>query len=214
MTTHLFQHIETLWDYMQLHQTPKKADCIFVLGSNDSRVAEYAAELYHQKMAPYIVFSGGRGRFTQDLTTSEAEIFANVAFDMGVPRHAMILETQSTNSGENMTFTAKLLAEQGLTFDSFILLQKPYMERRALATFIKQWPNQYHHVTVSSLGQSLYDFCNEELLLPDVIEALVGDFERIKSYPEKGFQITQDIPSEVEHAYQAIIARYPFENRH
>lgn len=210
---HLFHHIETLWDYMQLNQPLVQADCIFVLGSNDVRVAEYAAQLYHQKLAPKIIFSGGRGRFTQDLPTSEAELFADVANAMGVPRYDMILETRSTNSGENIQFTANCLAEQNIQFNSFILLQKPYMERRALATFVKQWPHSYHHVCVHSTRQNIYDFCNEELELPDVIEALVGDFERIKNYPAQGFQIAQEIPQHVEHAYQAMRLQYPFDTR-
>lgn len=54
----LYQHIETLWDYMQLKQDLKPADCLFVMCSNDVRVAEHAAALYHQKLAPLIVFSG------------------------------------------------------------------------------------------------------------------------------------------------------------
>ncbi|CAM2952503.1 hypothetical protein VINE108274_10375 [Vibrio neptunius] len=62
MNTKLFQHIENLWDYMQLDQPLHKADCLFVLGSNDVRVAEHAAKLYHDGWATKIVFSGGVGR--------------------------------------------------------------------------------------------------------------------------------------------------------
>lgn len=56
----LYRHIETLWDYMQLKHELKPADCLFVMCSNDVRVAEHAAKLYHQKLAPLIVFSGGK----------------------------------------------------------------------------------------------------------------------------------------------------------
>ncbi|PLX61493.1 MAG: hypothetical protein C0632_11615, partial [Vibrio alginolyticus] len=73
----LYRHIETLWDYMQLKHELKPADCLFVMCSNDVRVAEHAANLYHQKLAPLIVFSGGEGRFTDGLfEKSEAETFA------------------------------------------------------------------------------------------------------------------------------------------
>ncbi len=212
MSARLYQYIETLWDYMQMHQSPATADCIFVLGSNDIRVAEHAADLYHQRKAPVIIFSGGKGRFTQDLPTSEAELFASVAHDLGVPRRDMILETQSTNSGENIQFTAELLKQRGLQFRSFILVQKPYMERRALATFLNYWNADYDDVWVTSTGQDFYDFCSDPLLLPDVVEALIGDFERIKLYPEKGFQIAQPIPEPVEHAYQALLKLYPYEH--
>ena len=51
--------VEIIWEYCLLHQPLKKADIIFVLGSHDLRVAERAAELYQQELAPLIVFSGG-----------------------------------------------------------------------------------------------------------------------------------------------------------
>lgn len=51
MSKRLYQQIETLWDYLQLHQQPDVADLILVLGSNDVRVAEHAAKLYHQGLA-------------------------------------------------------------------------------------------------------------------------------------------------------------------
>ncbi len=51
MSKRLYQQIETLWDYLQLHQQPDVADRILVLGCNDIRVAERAAKLYHQGKA-------------------------------------------------------------------------------------------------------------------------------------------------------------------
>lgn len=209
MSKPLYQHIETLWDYMQLKQSLTQAGCILVLGSNDVRVAAYAAQLYHQGLAPVMIFSGGRGRFTQDFTTSEAETFAQVAIDLGVPQQDILLETQSTNSGENIRFSAALIEQHGLQIQSVLLVQKPYMERRALATFQRQWPNSDVHASVTSTGSDFYDFCNEQLLMPEVIDALIGDFERIKHYPAKGFQAEQEIPDEVEEAYQALVSFYP-----
>ena len=35
---------QILWDYFHLDHTLKKSDCIFVLGSHDTRVAERAAD--------------------------------------------------------------------------------------------------------------------------------------------------------------------------
>ena len=140
----LYQHIETLWDYMQLKQELTPADCLFVMCSNDLRVAEYAAKLYQQKLAPLLVFSGGEGRFTDGLfDRSEAETFAEIAKLAGVPNEAILIETQSSNSGENVRFTEQLLIEKGVNCESLILVQKPFMERRAIATFEKQWQSPY-----------------------------------------------------------------------
>ncbi|EOA6595064.1 YdcF family protein [Vibrio vulnificus] len=201
----LFRQIELLWQYMQLQHHLTPVDCLLVMCSNDLRVAEHAANLYRQGYAPYILFSGGEGRFTEGLfEKSEAETFAELAKASGVPAEAILLETKSSNTGENVRFSEQLLLEKGLAFESFILVQKPFMERRALATFEKQWQGPYSHLLVSSTGEAFFDYINEEMPLMLVLEALLEDFERIKRYPAKGFQTEQPLPDDVETAYQYV----------
>lgn len=208
----LYRHIETLWDYMQLKHELKPADCLFVMCSNDVRVAEHAASLYHQKLAPLIVFSGGEGRFTDGLfEKSEAETFAEIAKMSGVPSEAILLETESTNSGENVRFTEQRLKEEGKNCSSFILVQKPFMERRAIATFEKQWQSPYSQLQVSSTAHPFFEYINEDMPLMMVLEALMEDFSRVKSYPEKGFQTEQNIPQQVESSYQVLLERFGFD---
>ncbi|HHF2938282.1 TPA: YdcF family protein [Vibrio diabolicus] len=208
----LYRHIETLWDYMQLKHELKPADCLFVMCSNDVRVAEHAANLYHQKLAPLIVFSGGEGRFTDGLfEKSEAETFAEIAKMSGVPSEAILLETESTNSGENVRFTEQRLKEEGKNCSSFILVQKPFMERRAIATFEKQWQSPYSQLQVSSTAHPFFEYINEDMPLMMVLEALMEDFSRVKSYPEKGFQTEQNIPPQVESSYQFLLERFGFD---
>ncbi|MCF7508468.1 YdcF family protein [Vibrio sp. D54] len=208
----LYRHIETLWDYMQLKHELKPADCLFVMCSNDVRVAEHAAKLYHQKLAPLIVFSGGEGRFTDGLfEKSEAETFAEIAKLSGVPSEAILLETESSNSGENVRFTEQRLKEEGKQCSSFILVQKPFMERRAIATFEKQWQSPYTQLQVSSAALPFFEYINEDMPLMMVLEALMEDFSRVKSYPEKGFQTEQNIPQQVESSYQALLERFGFD---
>ena len=36
---------------------------------------------------------------------------------------------------------------------------------------------------------------------------MTGDLQRIRLYPEKGFQIYQEIPGEVWEAYEELLAR-------
>ncbi|EOX3952599.1 YdcF family protein [Vibrio alginolyticus] len=208
----LYRHIETLWDYMQLKHELKPADCLFVMCSNDVRVAEHAAKLYHQKLAPLIVFSGGEGRFTDGLfEKSEAETFAEIAKLSGVPSKAILLETKSTNSGENVRFTEQRLKEEGKQCSSFILVQKPFMERRAIATFEKQWQSPYTQLQVSSAALPFFEYINEDMPLMMVLEALMEDFSRVKSYPEIGFQTEQNIPQQVESSYQVLLERFGFD---
>ncbi|AGV16033.1 hypothetical protein N646_0200 [Vibrio alginolyticus NBRC 15630 = ATCC 17749] len=197
---------------MQLKHELKPADCLFVMCSNDVRVAEHAAKLYHQKLAPLIVFSGGEGRFTDGLfEKSEAETFAEIAKLSGVPSKAILLETKSTNSGENVRFTEQRLKEEGKQCSSFILVQKPFMERRAIATFEKQWQSPYTQLQVSSAALPFFEYINEDMPLMMVLEALMEDFSRVKSYPEKGFQTEQNIPQQVESSYQVLLERFGFD---
>jgi len=193
-----------LWDYHHINQPLEKSDCILALGSHDLRVAERGAELYLQGWAPILIFSGGLGNLTKGIwKEAEADKFAAVAENMGVPRSAMLIENKSTNTGENILFTQKLLQEKSLDPQSFIVVQKPYMERRSYATFKKHWPDK--RLIVASPQISFEDYPNDEIPLEKVINILVGDLQRIKIYPEKGFQIYQEIPDDVWQAYEKLI---------
>ncbi|MBO9562425.1 MAG: YdcF family protein [Niastella sp.] len=196
---------QQLWDYHHMQHAPEKSDCIFVLGSHDLRVANRGAELYLQGWAPLLIFSGGLGNVTKGIwTETEADQFAAIAINMGVPPDAILVENQSTNTGENITFTQRLLHERGLDPQSFIVVQKPYMERRSYATFKKHWPDKKLLVTSPQLSFTAYP--NAEIPMERVINIMVGDLQRIKIYPEKGFQIYQEIPSPIWQAYEQLVA--------
>jgi len=193
-----------LWDYHHMHHTLEKSDCILVLGSHDLRVAERGADLYLQGLAPIIIFSGGLGNLTKDMwTETEADLFATIALDKGVPREAIFIENKSTNTGENILFTQRLLQDKKLDLKSFIVVQKPYMERRSYATFKKHWPEKKLLVTSPLL--SFEEYPNNEIPLERVINIMVGDLQRIKIYPEKGFQIPQEIPAGVWRAWERLV---------
>lgn len=193
-----------LWDYHHTHHTLEKADCILVLGSHDLRVAEHGAELYLQGWAPLLILSGGLGNFTLGMwTEKEADKFAAIAIKMGVPEKDILVENMSTNTGENIKFTQKLLKGRGLEPASFIVVQKPYMERRSYATFKTYWPDKKLMVTSPQI--SFEDYPNDEIPLERVINIMVGDLQRIKEYPAKGFQIYQEIPTDVWDAYLQLV---------
>src|SRR5829696_4746281 len=123
---------ERLWDYHHMNHRLERSEVIFVLCSHDVAVAERGARLYLEGWAPLLVFSGGLGVITKNLWSEpEAELFASVARGMGVPDAAILVEASSTNTGENVRFTRKLLAGRGVEPQSLIVVQKPYMERRA-----------------------------------------------------------------------------------
>jgi uncharacterized SAM-binding protein YcdF (DUF218 family) len=204
ITKEVLLEAKKLWDYHHLNQLPVKSDCILVLGSHDLRVADRGAELYLQGWAPILLFSGGLGNVTRGVwTVPEADQFARIALDKGVPAEAIFIENQSTNTGENILFTQQLLKEKGLDPQTFLLVQKPYMERRSYATFARHWPEK--QLIVTSPQISFEEYPNKELPMEKVINMMVGDLQRIKIYPEKGFQIYQEIPAGVWEAYERLI---------
>ena len=194
-----------LWDYHHLHHQLKKADGILVLGSHDTRVAERGADLFLQGWAPILVFSGGLGNLTREIwSRPEAEIFADIAIRRGVPRERILLEKESTNTGENIRFSKALLARHGMHPKRIIAVQKPYMERRTFATFKKAWPEPQLIVTSPQIRWE--DYPTAEIPRDLVINIMVGDLQRIRLYPERGYQIEQEIPDEVRHAYEQLLA--------
>lgn len=194
-----------LWDYHQMHHTLEQVDGILVLGSMDTRTAERGADIYLQGYAPIIIFSGGLGKLTKDMWTgTEADLFATIALDKGVPPEAIFIENKSTNTGENILFTQQLLQEKNLDLQSFIVVQKPYMERRSYATFKKHWPDK--KLIVTSPPLSFEEYPNNDIPVEKLINMMVGDLQRIKLYPEKGFQVYQEIPADVWSAYEKLVS--------
>lgn len=197
-----------IWHYHQLHHSLRKADCILVLGSHDTRVAERGADLFLEGYAPWLLFSGGLGRLTEAMwTESEADTFARIALRQGVPSGKILIENRSTNTGENIAFSYQLLQQHVLPVHRILLVQKPYMERRAYATFLKQWPGPAVDLHVTSPRIAFEAYPTPDISMEEVIQIMVGDLQRIHLYPEKGFQVYQAIPEEVWQAYEQLVQK-------
>jgi uncharacterized SAM-binding protein YcdF (DUF218 family) len=204
ITEEIITLAQKVWDYHHVNNVVEKADCILVLGSHDVRVAERGAELFLQEYAPLLIFSGGLGRLTEDMwTETEADKFSKIAVEMGVPEAAILVENKSTNTGENILFTQKMLDQHRLHPQSFIVVQKPYMERRSFATFKKHWPEK--HLMVTSPQIAFLDYPTDEISIEKVIHIMLGDLQRIKLYAEKGFQVYQPIPDDIWQSFEKLV---------
>lgn len=204
LTNEILEQAQILWDYLKLGQPLRKADCIIAMGSHDLRVAEYAARLVLEGWAPLLVCSGGLGRLTENVWTEpEARKFAWVAENAGVSSNRILIEEKSSNTAENLKFSHTLLNEHKIKAGSAILVHKPYMERRVMATVGVVWPEL--ECIVSSPPFEFLVYPNQEIPMDDVIHIMVGDFHRIIVYAELGFQTPQEIPGNVMSAFNFLV---------
>lgn len=200
---------KVLWNYLHLNQEITKSDGIIAFGSHDLHVAERAADLYLLGYGKYIIFTGGLGRITQKIWNKpEADKFAEISIKKGVPKDAIYIENKSSNTGENIQFTRKLLDNMDVSTHSMIVVDKPFKERRLFATLKKQWPELNFLITspTASFEEYLLYYQNsEELNVDDFINIMVGDLQRIDVYERSGFQIKQHISSFVWDAFHVLV---------
>lgn len=196
--------VETLWRYHLLHHELRPAEVGIGLGSHDLGVATYAAELYHRRMFPLIVFTGANAPTTVErFPRGEAVHFREHALELGVPDTAILTETEARNTGDNITLTRRLLEEGGIKVDSITLVSRPYQQRRAYATGKKLWPGI--DVRCAARPLSLDEYIDSIGDVDRVITMLVGDTQRITVYADKGYAIPQELPVEVEQAYTRLV---------
>ena len=205
MEKHVLENLQILWDYMHMHMTPAKADCIAGFGCYDEDIPRRAAQLYHEGFAPWVLFSGGLGRNTSAIWREpEADRFAAIAIREGVPEEVIFRENRSANSAENLLFSKELLARRGIAARRILAVHKPYMERRLYAAAPVYWGEAAFIVTSPQVGIEEHIRSAEQSGMTErgVIETVVGDIQRMSLYAQKGYQIPQVIPPQVQAAYE------------
>ena len=186
-------------------ESPGRSDLILAAGSHDMRVPHHAAELFLSGAAPWLICCGGMGKVTEGMWTEpEAVLFARACTAMGVPENRILIEDRSTNTGENFRFGREILLQSDVSADSGIIVCKPYMSKRCLATAQKQWPELRWSVNAPKISFS--DYANSDCPLDQEIELMVGDLQRLRVYPVLGYQASVEIPEEVWQAYERLVA--------
>lgn len=195
-----------IWDYHQLRHEPIPAGAIVALGTNDLRIAGFAADLYLGGYGSTLLCTGGFAHQGDLLATSwektEAEMYADVAMRRGVPRDRILLETRAANTAENIRFSRDLLAERGLRPRNIVIAVKPFMQRRVWATLAVEWPEM--PATLASPNMTLDEYFTPELPPEKIINILMGDLQRIWVYARKGWSAPQRVPESVWDAYRRL----------
>ena len=134
---------------------------------------------------------------------SEAKHFAAVLKANGYERSAL-LEREATNTGQNAVLSYAKLQEGGVSLHTALLITKPYMERRALRTFEKQWPDKTTKLYVTSMGGTFERYVDEQQGAELVANIMVGDLERLMTYPSRGFMTESQVPVDALRAYKTL----------
>ena len=197
---------QRLWEYLRIGVPPKPAECLLVFGGHDLGVAERAAELFAEGIAPFIVVSGG-SRAVPDGSefTTEADAIADVLLRRDVPKDVIALERLASNTSENFWLSAELLRDLGLYPQRFLIVQKPYTERRTLATARRRWPGK--QVAVTSQQIEFDDYCAGDIPVSRIFSMLAGEALRLEAYAARGLiDLDEPVPTDLlgaAHALQA-----------
>ncbi|GAB5558586.1 MAG: YdcF family protein [Synoicihabitans sp.] len=169
------------------------ADLIIGFGHFDLRIARHCADLWRRKFAPRILFTGGMGAGSADLNLPEAEAFAvelqRIIPDF--PPNQILLESESTNTGENVRFSLAKLAAANWDFQSVILVATPFRQRRVNQTWAKVSGgiSAQNQAVPSDLKTDIEIFASKD---EDLLAQLPGEIERLITYPAHGW--IADVP--------------------
>src|SRR5690606_38146371 len=134
--------VETLWRFHRIDDELRPVDVAVGLGSHDGGVAVHTAELYHRGLFPVVVFTGANAPTTVErFPRGEAVHFREIALEHGVPDEAIRIETRATNTVQNIDHTRTLLAAEGITPRSVLIVSRPYQQRRAQAIAAHRCPD-------------------------------------------------------------------------
>jgi uncharacterized SAM-binding protein YcdF (DUF218 family) len=95
----------------------------------------YAAKLYHEKKAPFIVISGGFIEFFGSMVP-ETDAMKEILMAYGVPEEAIVLESRSRNTYENAVYVREIADAEG--FNQILLVTSAMHMPRSVAIFERQ----------------------------------------------------------------------------
>jgi hypothetical protein len=198
---------------------PDHVDLLLLFGGSMPPTWETAAAAVKAGEVGTLMLVGGRGHTTDalmaaiglDATTdlTEAEVMARWLRDVhGIDE--VILETESTNCGNNVSLAEEVARRHGLRPRTVALVQDPTMQRRMDARFRHTW-SLGGAVAINRPGpdsRTAWPWHRWLALVMGEVPRLRDDQ---RGYGPRGrdFIAHVDVPAEVEAAYSALIAAHP-----
>ena len=187
-------------------------DAVIGFGMFDLALPRFCGDLHVQGVARLVIFTGGIGAGTGNLGGPEADAWraALVRSHPGIADAAVITENQSTNTGENVAFTARLLDRHhpehafGAGLRRVLIVASPTRLRRVWLTFRRQHPEVQ---VARCLPEWRLD--DDRALYAaqgiDYVGHVLGELDRLERYAEAGWIVPEPIPPAVERARAVLI---------
>lgn len=145
--------ITDISNFIFVSDEPEKADAIFLPGGSFPEQPEYAAELYRQGYARWLVPSGGisvkrdkwpgvrskADKYDGDYQ-SDCEFLTDVLLKNGVPASAMIGEDQSGHTRDNAFLSREVVDKSGIAIHTALIVCKAFHARRCLMLYQMAFP--------------------------------------------------------------------------
>ena len=200
----IIKSLKVLWDYMRLQQPLEKCDLIIGCGCFNLEIPVKCAELLKEGYGSKILFTGGLGKITEDnFFKPEALIYKDIAIKQGIDEQDILIETKSTNTGDNFRFSIKLLEQSKINYSKILIVHDYHSERRTLSSAKAIIKNKEIFITSPDIcfdDYLKYLETKREVAI-DIISAVVGDIQRLIIYPQFGWQVDNDVPNYVMEAY-------------
>lgn len=189
-------------------------DAVIGFGMFDLSLPRFCGELYARGCARHIVFTGGIGAGTGDLGGPEADVWRRTLAlsHPSIGDDVVVVENRSTNTGENVAFTAALLerAHPTLTFGAglhrVIVVASPTRLRRVWLTLRRQQPRIVvaRQLPETTMKDDMAIYTGQGI---DYRAHLAGELDRIVGYAVRGWILPEPLPDRVGAAHSTLRCR-------
>jgi hypothetical protein len=186
--------LKPIWNYLSIYDEPISADVLFVFGGLDLAVPRRAAELFLAGYARVILVTGNAGPKTPDsFGKPESIVFKDEMVRLGVDETRILTEVEATNTLQNVLLGMRVLQSRNIVIDKAILVARPFLSRRCMATFNRHYPS-VEGIGCPPMGH-IMEFCFRSR--KQFAERLLAEVARLKDYSAKGDIKLSPIPNNV-----------------
>lgn len=141
-----------LGEWLVASETPTAADAIIVLGGERGERTRTGVRFYTAGLAPALVTTGDGSGMHEIIGKSQAELDAELAERLGVPRSAIFTLDRSTSTREDALLTRELAEAHG--WAHLLVVTSPYHTQRSGMVFRRVFADSPIILTITAAQPS------------------------------------------------------------